>query len=193
MPRSVDSLSENLDISHLNDRWHGEIVPRRRRPRSNGIANQDYLTASSLAEDVIVIRFIRDYRQLDNVIQYYIQIVWNSRFSWLQIMQYVEDDDSMYHFNFIPELINVGSRNIIPRSPREVVHRLPDVIIRKEDNENGNGNDDGVDCTVCYDTFKNGESVKQLACTHLFHSNCIVQWFCRKMNCPTCRYDVAPD
>ena len=72
-------------------------------------------------------------------------------------------------------------------SPREVVDGLPDVIISGEDNEN----DDEVLCTVCYETLRNGEPAKQLECTHVLHSNCIFQWFSRKINCPTCRYEPA--
>ena len=190
---SVD-ISENLDIRRLDDRWEGEILRRYGIPQINGFVNQDYLTIFTLAEDMIVIRFIMDYRQLNNGIQYSTQIIWNSRFSWREIIQQLEDNT--YHFNFIPEFITVGN-NYIPEevnsrpgpTPSEVVDGLLDVIIRREDNRNC----DEVECTVCYETFKNGENAKQLACTHFFHSNCIFLWFSRKMNCPTCRYDVAPD
>jgi len=72
----------------------------------------------------------------------------------------------------------VGSSNAA-----EVVDGLRDVIIRWEDNPNG----DEVMCIICYDKFKNGESAKQLACNHLYHSHCLLEWFSRKISCPICR------
>jgi hypothetical protein len=116
------------------------------------------------------------------------QIIWNSRFSWREIMQHLQENT--YNFNFEPEIIiryamnEVGSSNAA-----EVVDGLRDVIIRWEDNANG----DEVMCIICYDKFKNGESAKQLACNHLYHSHCLLEWFSRKISCPICRDEqLAP-
>jgi hypothetical protein len=75
----------------------------------------------------------------------------------------------------------VGSSNAA-----EVVDGLPDVIIVWEDNGNG----DEVMCVICCDKFKNGESAKQLACNHLYHSHCLLEWFSHKISCPICRDEV---
>ena len=188
IPGTVDSLLENLDIRQLDNRWQGQIATRRRIYQTTQIHEyHDYLTTFALAEDAIVIRFILLILE-DGLIQYlyFLQIIWNSRFSWRHIMQHV--NDNTYHFNFIPEhIIFVRNNNIaeqVNRSPSEVVDGLPDVIIRRENN------DDGVECTVCYETFKNEETAKQLECNHLFHSNCILQWFTRRINCPKCRTEL---
>jgi hypothetical protein len=60
-----------------------------------------------------------------------------------------------------------------------------------------NLNSDGInthafcsDCTICTESFKHGESVKQLSCKHSFHPNCIDEWFIRQPNCPTCRVEL---
>ena len=158
--------------------------------------NEDYCTTFRLAEDIIVIRFVNDYRQVVYRFQYSIQIIWNSRFTWCQIMQHLRE--LTYHFNFLVELIhmdmqnnynNIGSKEIFNHSTRgvEIVDGLPDIVICREDN----GNEDGVECTVCYETFTDGETVKRMACTHLFHSHCLLQWFRSKISCPTCRYEPA--
>ena len=173
-----ENLSENVNISELDERWRGEMV---RRTRSNEIVSEDYLTTLTLPEDIIVIRYIL-YFPWQLQIQRSTQIIWNSRFSWREIMQHLQEN--IYNFNFEHEIIiryamsEVGSSNAA-----EVVDGLRDVIIRWEDNPNG----DEVMCIICYDKFKNGESAKQLACNHLYHSHCLLEWFSRKISCPICR------
>jgi hypothetical protein len=173
-----ENLSENVNISELDERWRGEMV---RRTTSNEIVSEDYLTTLTLPEDIIVIRYIL-YFPWELQIQRSTQIIWNSRFSWREIMQHLQEN--IYNFNFEHEIIiryamsEVGSSNAA-----EVVDGLRDVIIRWEDNPNG----DEVMCIICYDKFKNGESAKQLACNHLYHSHCLLEWFSRKISCPICR------
>ena len=173
-----ENLSENVNISELDERWRGEMV---RRTRSNEIVSEDYLTTLTLPEDIIVIRYIL-YFPWELQIQRSTQIIWNSRFSWREIMQHLQEN--IYNFNFEHEIIiryamsEDGSSNAA-----EVVDGLRDVIIRWEDNPNG----DEVMCIICYDKFKNGESAKQLACNHLYHSHCLLEWFSRKISCPICR------
>jgi hypothetical protein len=173
-----ENLSENVNISELDERWRGEMV---QRTRSNEIVSEDYLTTFTLPEDIIVIRYIL-YFPWELQIQRSTQIIWNSRFSWREIMQHLQEN--IYNFNFEHEIIiryamsEVGSSNAA-----EVVDGLRDVIIRWEDNANG----DQVMCIICYDKFKNGESAKQLACNHLYHSHCLLEWFSRKISCPICR------
>ena len=175
---AFENLSENVNISELDERWRGEMV---RRTRSNEIVSEDYLTTLTLPEDIIVIRYIL-YFPWELQIQRSTQIIWNSRFSWREIMQHLQEN--IYNFNFEHEIIiryamsEVGSSNAA-----EVVDGLRDVIIRWEDNPNG----DEVMCIICYDKFKNGESAKQLACNHLYHSHCLLEWFSRKISCPICR------
>ena len=89
--------------------------------------NEDYCTTFRLAEDIIVIRFVNDYRQVVYRFQYSIQIIWNSRFTWRHIMQHLRE--STYHFNFLVEHIhmdiqnnynNIGSEEIFNHSTREL-------------------------------------------------------------------------
>jgi hypothetical protein len=104
-PRELENFSENVNIRELDDRWRGEIVERGRIIVSNENVSEDYLTTFTLAEDIIVIRYILDYRQPDNGVQYSSQIIWNSRFSWREIMQHLQENT--YNFNFEPEIISI--------------------------------------------------------------------------------------
>ncbi|KDP35200.1 hypothetical protein JCGZ_09359 [Jatropha curcas] len=49
-------------------------------------------------------------------------------------------------------------------------------------------------CAVCLSEFVEDESVRNLKCKHLFHKDCVDQWFqqCRS-TCPLCRTMVLPD
>lgn len=50
-----------------------------------------------------------------------------------------------------------------------------------------------MECGICMEQFKDGEEVKVLDCgskaeaCHLFHADCILQWFFKKLECPMCR------
>ncbi|KAI3941354.1 hypothetical protein MKW92_048786 [Papaver armeniacum] len=49
------------------------------------------------------------------------------------------------------------------------------------------GGDGEEHCSICLKTFENGISISELACSHVFHMGCIVNWFARGTNCPLCR------
>jgi hypothetical protein len=46
-----------------------------------------------------------------------------------------------------------------------------------------------TDCAVCLSEFAPAEQVRELECTHIFHSECIQDWFmkARSPACPLCR------
>ena len=45
-------------------------------------------------------------------------------------------------------------------------------------------------CSVCHETFQDGDSVKELVCKHLYHPDCIGQWLKDHVDCPMCRKSV---
>lgn len=51
------------------------------------------------------------------------------------------------------------------------------------------------ECTICSDTYKNGEYKRILNCNHSFHKKCIDKWFNSNtfMTCPICRTSNEPD
>ena len=45
---------------------------------------------------------------------------------------------------------------------------------------------DIYECSICIDKFKENELLKKLKCGHVFHKECLSQWFLNMNNCPTC-------
>ena len=43
------------------------------------------------------------------------------------------------------------------------------------------------ECSICLEQFNKEESIKELACYHLFHPKCIDTWLERNNECPNCR------
>ena len=69
---------------------------------------EDYLRRFTLADNDILIRYIRYFRPRLNY-STAIEMIWNSRFTWQQIKQHVED--YTYEFNFECETIHIGTNN----------------------------------------------------------------------------------
>jgi hypothetical protein len=189
-PQEVESLSENIDIRELDDRWHGENVDRFRF----NTQIEDYLTTFTFPDNIIVVRCIQDYRQCNQGVNYSNQIIWNSSFTWRQINQHLED--CMYNVDFRYEMIDIGVRNFggervisspmeekeVPNSLRVAVNELPVVMFCKESEK-----DDGVMCPMCQETFSTEQHAKQFPCKHLYHSKCTLKWFRHRNSCPMCR------
>lgn len=50
--------------------------------------------------------------------------------------------------------------------------------------------DKELPCSVCLTEFILGEPVRNLACKHLFHDQCIITWLEQHDNCPLCRTPI---
>ncbi|XP_076251077.1 uncharacterized protein LOC143190573 [Rhynchophorus ferrugineus] len=49
----------------------------------------------------------------------------------------------------------------------------------------------GQVCVVCMYEFAGQELLRILPCKHMYHAECVDQWFQTKGNCPLCRYDLT--
>ncbi|CAF1519101.1 unnamed protein product [Adineta ricciae] len=45
-------------------------------------------------------------------------------------------------------------------------------------------------CIICREDMQVQQSIKRLACQHIFHKNCLRSWFQRQQTCPICRTTV---
>lgn len=46
-------------------------------------------------------------------------------------------------------------------------------------------------CPICINNFKLEEILKVLPCNHMFHKECIKQWFTSNVKCPVCRLELV--
>jgi hypothetical protein len=44
-------------------------------------------------------------------------------------------------------------------------------------------------CTICLNTFHEGDRVGDIKCKHIFHKECLKKWIQRKNHCPLCQGD----
>ncbi|ESN97514.1 hypothetical protein HELRODRAFT_137876, partial [Helobdella robusta] len=42
-------------------------------------------------------------------------------------------------------------------------------------------------CPICLEPFQDGSFVFELQCGHVFHPQCIDEWFRNARSCPVCR------
>ena len=47
------------------------------------------------------------------------------------------------------------------------------------------------DCSICLESFTNGDMLISLPCTHSFHSSCLNPWLIACGDCPYCRRAIA--
>ena len=48
-----------------------------------------------------------------------------------------------------------------------------------------------LECSICQETFTDTSNVIMINhCKHIFHRNCIHEWFVRNSNCPVCRHNI---
>lgn len=72
-----------------------------------------------------------------------------------------------------------GDLQAIPNlpAPRSAIDRLEIVEVE------GSGN-----CSICLEELPMGLQVTRMPCSHVFHSDCIVEWLKRSGLCPLCRF-----
>ncbi|KAK6148407.1 hypothetical protein DH2020_019319 [Rehmannia glutinosa] len=75
----------------------------------------------------------------------------------------------------------------IPGLNPEDIKELPCFDYNMEEINKGPGNEN-VECAVCLENFKAGESCRILPkCNHIFHGECIDSWLVKTGACPICR------
>lgn len=47
-----------------------------------------------------------------------------------------------------------------------------------------------AECAICISDLTDGDSCRQLPCDHIFHTDCIDQWFTLSVACPMCKRNI---
>lgn len=80
--------------------------------------------------------------------------------------------------NFI-ELLNNIDHGMINNNPTDI----------NKYNTYISNNQSTNSCSICLSNFQSGELITELPCKHLFHKNCLSQWFNCNNTCPLCKFN----
>lgn len=69
--------------------------------------------------------------------------------------------------------------NLFKKKEENIKNNMDDYIILNKDFENN-------ECLICLEYMIKGDKIKILECGHVYHYNCIKEWFKRKRECPLC-------
>lgn len=85
----------------------------------------------------------------------------------------------------ITQLLNHMDGTGPPPMDKENIAGIPTVQLSAEQREKNSN------CSVCWEDFTEGETVRQLECEHCFHGPCIVPWLELHGTCPVCRKELG--
>lgn len=49
-----------------------------------------------------------------------------------------------------------------------------------------------TDCAICQDAISS-DGCRIRSCQHVYHKNCLLDWFALNVRCPVCRHDIRED
>lgn len=85
----------------------------------------------------------------------------------------------------VTQLLNQMETSGPPPLAKEKIEDIPKVAIAQDEV------DKKLQCSVCWEDFRLQEIVRKLACSHIYHENCIVPWLNLHGTCPICRKSLA--
>uniref|UniRef100_A0A2P2ISY0 RING-type E3 ubiquitin transferase n=1 Tax=Rhizophora mucronata TaxID=61149 RepID=A0A2P2ISY0_RHIMU len=47
-----------------------------------------------------------------------------------------------------------------------------------------------AECCICLCAYDDGDELRELPCSHHFHSACVDKWLYINSTCPLCKYDI---
>ncbi|KAJ1605403.1 hypothetical protein OJ253_3191 [Cryptosporidium canis] len=119
-----------------------------------------------------------------NLLENIIRLPPRSRpFSILQALAHLPPSDVDRIFGSADSNNNRGINN-------DVVNKITQRAYNYEADGTGSSSDDAPLCTVCLSEVNEGERVVKLDCQHIFHHQCIKEWFKMSVICPLCKVDV---
>uniref|UniRef100_A0A182NQG9 RING-type E3 ubiquitin transferase n=1 Tax=Anopheles dirus TaxID=7168 RepID=A0A182NQG9_9DIPT len=87
----------------------------------------------------------------------------------------------------VTQLLNQMDNTGPPPLEKERIAEIPTVTISEEQVERK------LQCSVCFEDFVVGESVRKLPCLHVYHEPCIIPWLELHGTCPICRNSLSPE
>jgi hypothetical protein len=99
------------------------------------------------------------------------------------IRSYMSVESPMYSVRYnvtIPNTLPPGWNDpIVVRPTEEQISQATTLGVTMHDDN----------CAICQEIM-NGQVRRITYCGHVFHPNCIAEWFTRSVHCPNCRHDI---
>ena len=70
---------------------------------------------------------------------------------------------------------------------KELLSDLPEIPIQNVNKLES----DKKRCNICFEDYNNGDYVLVLPCLHIYHTNCIKEWFNSNNTCPLCKSEIT--
>eukprot|EP00249_Psilotum_nudum_P016366 c25786_g1_i2 orf=476-2095(+) len=83
---------------------------------------------------------------------------------------------------------NDNSRRGAPPAAKSAIESLPSIVVEQQNLDDGSAL-----CAICKDIIPLKKPAKQMPCSHLYHSDCILPWLSSRNSCPICRYELPTD
>ena len=71
---------------------------------------------------------------------------------------------------------------------REQINEIP-IISFEKNSQTAKGEEEK--CSICITEYENGEKIRKLPCSHLFHPECVDTWLVQNSSCPVCKHDIG--
>lgn len=85
---------------------------------------------------------------------------------------------------FVRQMLSMPTTNPVSK---ELINELPQSVV----NDVSKLSAEKKNCVICFTDFENGDKTIVLPCIHLFHYDCIVEWFGSHNTCPVCKYEIT--
>lgn len=69
-------------------------------------------------------------------------------------------------------------------APKEAINKLQRINFHTKEGA------EVVCCPICFEDYKEGESLVRLPCKHDYHNNCLNPWLTKHNSCPVCRKSI---
>ncbi|KAE8704375.1 hypothetical protein F3Y22_tig00110457pilonHSYRG00027 [Hibiscus syriacus] len=84
------------------------------------------------------------------------------------------------------ERLSANGRRGPPPASQSLIDAMPTVKITRRHLHSD------LQCPVCKEKFELGSEARQMACNHMYHSDCIIPWLEQHNSCPVCRQELQP-
>ena len=175
----TNSTSRERDIIDLISRY---VADRIIHPQYS----YDYAYASTLDDDH---NLINPYQEENYYIEDYTYIPQSQSYQY--ITHFPSNNIIRHIFNYLNTYDDENDIANATFETQQHLERKDNVNIKLEPKTYRDINrEKNTNCSICTDIYNGEDLVCELECEHIFHKNCIEEWFHYKNVCPLCRKDI---